>query len=170
MQCVFACDCGLQTYHNTKCQSQPIGPVLQASPLTHTPHRHHYFHYHSGSPVKLGLAKSHVAKPNPPSSQSQTAQLVCLSCSVSVCRLTQDEDITLSLPQLLSTWRGVATLVAEVLALAAMSPFIIIELGSLQAYAGGWLSLWNLLDVFTYSLQVRQLDGSACCVAWRGVA
>lgn len=68
--------------------------------------------------------------------------------------LFQDEDITLSLPQLLSTWRGVATLVAEVLALAAMSPFIIIELGSLQAYAGGWLSLWNLLDVFTYSLQI----------------
>lgn len=39
-------------------------------------------------------------------------------------------------------------------ALAAMTPFIVVELGSLKAYAGGWLSLWNLLDVITYSLQV----------------
>lgn len=44
--------------------------------------------------------------------------------------------------------------VAEVVALAAMTPFIVVELGSLKAYAGGWLSLWNLLDVITYSLQV----------------
>jgi hypothetical protein len=33
-------------------------------------------------------------------------------------------------------------------------PFLIVEAGSVQAYAGGWLSLWNLLDVITYSLQV----------------
>lgn len=68
----------------------------------------------------------------------------------------QDEDITMSLPELLQTWRGIATLVAEVLSLACMTPFVVIELGSLQAYAGGWLSLWNLLDVLTYSLQVRR--------------
>lgn len=60
----------------------------------------------------------------------------------------------MTLPQLLGTGRGIATLVAEAAALAAMSPFLLIELGSLQAYAGGWLSLWNLLDVVTYSLQV----------------
>jgi hypothetical protein len=68
----------------------------------------------------------------------------------------------MSLPQLLQTWRGIATLVAEVLALASMTPFVIIELGSLQAYAGGWLSLWNLLDVVTYSLQVRTHRCPAC--------
>jgi hypothetical protein len=60
----------------------------------------------------------------------------------------------MSLPQLLTTGTGIATLVAEVVSLAAMTPFLVIELGSLQAYAGGWLSLWNLLDVLTYSLQV----------------
>jgi hypothetical protein len=62
-----------------------------------------------------------------------------------------------SLPQLLTTPSGIVTVVCECLALAAMLPFVIIELGSLQAYAGGWLSLWNALDVLTYSLQVRQL-------------
>lgn len=61
----------------------------------------------------------------------------------------------MSLPELLMTGRGIATFVAEIIALACMAPFIIIELGSLQAYAGGWLSLWNLLDVLTYSLQVN---------------
>lgn len=66
----------------------------------------------------------------------------------------QDEDISLSLPELLGTARGIATLVAEAVSLAAMAPFIVIEMGSMQAYAGGWLSLWNLLDVLTYSLQV----------------
>ena len=74
----------------------------------------------------------------------------------------QDEDITLSLPELLSTGRGIATLVAEVTALAAMFPFIVVELGSLQAYAGGWLSLWNLLDVLTYSLQVWRSSSHTC--------
>lgn len=71
-----------------------------------------------------------------------------------VSRLMQDEDISLTLPELLGTARGIATLVAEAVSLAAMAPFIIIEMGSMQAYAGGWLSLWNLLDVLTYSLQV----------------
>lgn len=65
----------------------------------------------------------------------------------------QDEDTSLSLAQLLVTPRGIITVVCECLALAAMLPFVVIELGSLQAYAGGWLSLWNALDVLTYSLQ-----------------
>lgn len=68
--------------------------------------------------------------------------------------LFQDEDISLTLPQLLGTPRGIATLIAEAVSLATMAPFIVIEMGSLQAYAGGWLSLWNLLDVLTYGLQI----------------
>jgi hypothetical protein len=64
-----------------------------------------------------------------------------------------------SLAQLLTTPSGIVTVVCESLALAAMLPFVVIELGSLQAYAGGWLSLWNALDVLTYSLQVN----SSCC-------
>lgn len=75
-------------------------------------------------------------------------------CVGAVSRLLQDEDISLTLPELLGTTGGIGTLIAEVVALATMAPFIVIEMGSLQAYAGGWLSLWNLLDVLTYSLQV----------------
>jgi hypothetical protein len=60
-----------------------------------------------------------------------------------------------SLPQLLATPSGIVTVVCECLALVAMLPFVVIEFGSLQAYARGWLSLWNALDVVTYSLQVR---------------
>lgn len=70
--------------------------------------------------------------------------------------VSQDEDISLSLPQLLTYPTGIVTVVFEILALVAMAPFVIIELGSMQAYAGGWLSLWNGLDVLTYSLQVRK--------------
>lgn len=66
----------------------------------------------------------------------------------------QDEDISLSLPELLTVPSGIVTVVCECLAVAAMLPFVVIELGSMQAYAGGWLSLWNGLDVLTYSLQV----------------
>lgn len=66
----------------------------------------------------------------------------------------QDEDTSMSLQELLQTPTGIITVVAEILALVAMTPFVVIELGSLQAYAGGWLSLWNALDVLTYSLQV----------------
>jgi hypothetical protein len=87
--------------------------------------------------------------------------------------LLQDEDISLTLPQLLGTPRGIATLIAEAVSLATMAPFIVIEMGSLQAYAGGWLSLWNLLDVLTYGLQVwlcadTQGGVSVCVCLHRG--
>jgi hypothetical protein len=77
----------------------------------------------------------------------------------------QDEDTSVSLAQLLTTPSGIVTVVCECLALAAMLPFVVIELGSLQAYAGGWLSLWNALDVLTYSLQVTSLFLIICCLS-----
>eukprot|EP00775_Hariotina_reticulata_P013536 gene13536-13662_t len=67
--------------------------------------------------------------------------------------LFQDEDLHLTLQELLHTPSGIVTVVAELLALLAMLPFVVIELGSLKAYLGGWLSLWNMLDVVTYTLQ-----------------
>lgn len=68
--------------------------------------------------------------------------------------LFQDEDISLSLQELMTVPTGAVTVVCEILALVAMTPFVIIELRSIQAYAGGWLSLFNALDVITYSLQI----------------
>jgi hypothetical protein len=62
----------------------------------------------------------------------------------------QDEDSSVSLWQLVSKPRGAATVAMEVAALAAMSPFLAIELGSMLMYAGGWLNLWNVIDVITY--------------------
>ncbi|KAF6258227.1 hypothetical protein COO60DRAFT_1693077 [Scenedesmus sp. NREL 46B-D3] len=56
--------------------------------------------------------------------------------------------------QLLTTATGIVTVVCECLALVAMLPFVVIEFGSMQAYARGWLSLWNALDVITYALQI----------------
>eukprot|EP00879_Flechtneria_rotunda_P016529 GHRR01017298.1.p1 GENE.GHRR01017298.1~~GHRR01017298.1.p1 ORF type:complete len:419 (+),score=119.78 GHRR01017298.1:343-1599(+) len=68
--------------------------------------------------------------------------------------LFQDEDLSMSLRQLVSTPTGIVTVVCECLALVAMTPFFIIELGSVKAYARGWLSVWNALDVVTYSFQI----------------
>ncbi|PRW39343.1 transient receptor potential channel [Chlorella sorokiniana] len=69
--------------------------------------------------------------------------------------LFQDEDERASLAQLLATGRGQATVAAEVVALLAMVPFLLLEWGTLAAYGwSGWFSLWNALDLSTYILQV----------------
>jgi len=74
----------------------------------------------------------------------------------------QDEDPHLPLRELLYTPSGIVTVVAELLALLAMLPFVVIELGSLKAYLGGWLSLWNMLDVITYTLQASSTPSRLC--------
>jgi hypothetical protein len=48
----------------------------------------------------------------------------------------------------------------EVLALLAMSPFLLIEACTIQAYGWGWLNAWNMLDALTY---VFQVGGAAAC-------
>lgn len=65
----------------------------------------------------------------------------------------QDEDLDLSLGQLVATGRGAATVALEALALAATSPFLVLEWGTLRAYGWGWASVWNGIDVVTYVLQ-----------------
>lgn len=66
----------------------------------------------------------------------------------------QDEDLSLSLRQLLASPRGRATVAAELLALVGMAPFLLLELGTLPAYGVGWVDLWNALDASTYFIQI----------------
>ncbi|PSC73225.1 transient receptor potential cation channel subfamily V member 3 isoform X1 [Micractinium conductrix] len=67
---------------------------------------------------------------------------------------SDDEPEKLSLGQLLATGRGRATVAAELIALLAMSPFLVLEWGTITAYGAGWWSAWNVLDALTYVLQV----------------
>lgn len=88
---------------------------------------------------------------------------------------TQDEDTSLSLSGLWHTWNGKVTITCELLALLAMSPFILMEAATFSAYdLKGWANVWNLLDILTYVLQVRLslvcvYDVYGVCV-WRGPA
>lgn len=61
----------------------------------------------------------------------------------------QDEDLSLTLRQLLATPRGKLEVAAELLALLAMAPFLLLEVGTLSAYGLGWLDAWNALDFLT---------------------
>lgn len=68
----------------------------------------------------------------------------------------QDEDTRRSLPELLSTNRGIGTVVAEGAALLGMAPFLWIEACTLKEYGVvGWASIWNIMDVAMYINQVR---------------
>ncbi|GBF92276.1 flagellar associated protein [Raphidocelis subcapitata] len=66
----------------------------------------------------------------------------------------QDEDESLSLRQLLATASGRLCVGSELVSLAAMAPFLLIEWSTLAAYSAGWLDVWNLLDIGTYALQI----------------
>ncbi|KAL4440087.1 hypothetical protein ABPG75_003088 [Micractinium tetrahymenae] len=66
----------------------------------------------------------------------------------------QDEDLSLSLRQLLASSRGRLTVAAELLALVGMAPFLLLELGTLPAYGVGWVDMWNALDTSTYFIQI----------------
>ncbi|GAB4820880.1 hypothetical protein N2152v2_007926 [Parachlorella kessleri] len=67
--------------------------------------------------------------------------------------LFQDEDLSLSLRALLGTWSGRATVAAELLALAGMAPFLVLEVGTLPTYKWRWFNSWTLLDVACYAIQ-----------------
>lgn len=69
--------------------------------------------------------------------------------------LFQDEDLSLSLSQLVQTKRGIVTVAMEGLSLLGMTPFIYIEYCTVMEYGPKrWLSIWNLMDLATYFLQV----------------
>lgn len=67
----------------------------------------------------------------------------------------QDEDLSLSLGQLLETPRGTATVALQLAALGAMIPFLYQELRLVAAYGvWRWAGIWNMLDSAAYLLQV----------------
>ncbi|GBF94613.1 hypothetical protein Rsub_06728 [Raphidocelis subcapitata] len=69
--------------------------------------------------------------------------------------LFQDEDLTLSLPDLLASPRGTATVALQLAALGAMIPFLLQELRLIAAYGlRRWAGLWNTLDSSAYVLQI----------------
>ena len=69
--------------------------------------------------------------------------------------LFQDEELELSLAQVLETQRGIATVALEILAIVAMIPFVILEQGTIRAYGWpGWLNVWNGLDILTFVFQI----------------
>jgi len=71
------------------------------------------------------------------------------------CAALHNEDLSLPLSDLLLTARGRLTVVAEFISLLAMAPFLMLELGSVDAYGWGWLSdPTNALDICTYLLQI----------------
>ena len=67
----------------------------------------------------------------------------------------QDENLSLSLKELLQTPRGRLELAAHALAIVGMTPFLLLEMGTIPAYGiFGWLDAWNVLDICTYTIQV----------------
>ncbi|KAI3431610.1 hypothetical protein D9Q98_004659 [Chlorella vulgaris] len=86
----------------------------------------------------------------------QLAVFVCwLASFFTFAILFQDEDPKASLAEVVSTRRGLATVVAELVALLSMVPFLVLEAGTLSAYKfRGWFNVWNGLDAITYALQI----------------
>ena len=75
----------------------------------------------------------------------------------------QDEDLSMTLSQLVETKRGIITVASEALALLGMTPFIYIEICTVLEYGPKrWLSIWNLMDLATYFLQVCNMLLSCC--------
>ncbi len=77
--------------------------------------------------------------------------------------MIQDEDLSLTLSQLVETKRGIITVASEALALLGMTPFLYIEICTVLEYGPKrWLSIWNLMDLATYFLQVCNIMLSHC--------
>ncbi len=68
---------------------------------------------------------------------------------------SQDEDATASLADVAATVRGQATIALEIIALAAMLPFIYIEAATIVEYGKSWIVTQNIIDALTYINQVR---------------
>ena len=69
--------------------------------------------------------------------------------------LFQDENLSLSLFELVHTPAGIVTVICQILTLLAVIPFIILEHGQVLAYGfNGYLDLWNGLDLLTHLLQL----------------
>ena len=64
--------------------------------------------------------------------------------------------MSMALRELAARPWGAASLACEVLALAAMAPFLYIEASTLREYGlQGWISAWNVMDIVAYAVQAR---------------
>lgn len=66
----------------------------------------------------------------------------------------QDENASASLADVAATVRGQATIALEIIALAAMLPFLYIEAATIVEYGKSWLVTQNIIDALTYINQV----------------
>jgi hypothetical protein len=77
-----------------------------------------------------------------------------LACFSAFAILWQDEDTSATLAQLAATHAGRLTIGLELIGSICMLPFLLLEIGTIQAYGfGGWFSVWNGLDTITYVFQ-----------------
>jgi len=68
----------------------------------------------------------------------------------------QEEDLSKSLLELLESPYGFAILASEAVALLAMAPFVYLEVCTVIEFGPSrWLTLWNLINLITYALQVH---------------
>ena len=89
--------------------------------------------------------------------QSEVESLAAAHNQFGAVCVVQDEDLSLTLGELVETKRGIITVATEASALAGMLPFIYIEICTVIEYGPSrWLSIWNLMDLATYFLQVEQ--------------
>lgn len=85
----------------------------------------------------------------------------CLLCSAAAAATPpcptplQVEDAGVTLHELLATPRGRLAVAAELVAAAAMLPFLMIDACTAAAYRWQFVYSWHLLSLATYALQVR---------------
>lgn len=67
----------------------------------------------------------------------------------------QNEDLELSYGDVWdNSTTGKAKIILNLLSVVFMAPFVLIEGNTMCDYGFNWFSMWNLLDIVTYSIQV----------------
>lgn len=75
----------------------------------------------------------------------------------------QDEDVSMSLGQVLQTTAGKVAVCSNIGAVVGMVPFLVIERESLISYGlRRWISAWNFLDTATYCIQIYIIVCHTC--------
>lgn len=109
---------------------------------------------HQSLPLLLGGACiSNWSQDCPPF--AVTLHIHCVSIQSIWHSSVQDEDLSLSLSELVQHRRGAGIIASEVVSLLAMAPFVYIEACTVIEFGPKrWLNVWNLIDLITYILQV----------------
>ena len=76
----------------------------------------------------------------------------------------------MSLREIAHTKSGVITIIALVVALLGMLPFLYIELCTFKEYGlNHWFNIWNIMDILSYVFQVRTCPACAHNSLHRGI-